>query len=470
MKEERERKYLVKSDVWHQKVSRGNHYRQGYLSTDPERSVRIRAGGKQAFLTIKGKSKAGSTGLSRLEFEYAIPLDEANQLLDLLSEKPLIQKTRYRIQENGQAWEIDKFEKENRGLVLAEAETDSEAPPVLPEWVGEEVSKDPRYENVNLVKHPFVEWHGGSGKPETKYAFKGRESVAEGIRRIIQEQLGLAIWHLSQNGGQLDDAVHEARKSIKRVRSILRLVRTVIGEKYNRENDVLRELGGRLSRLRDAEAVIETLDELKQESNDDPSIRSLDPVRSVLVTRKKETRESFKKYGEAGEVAKTLQEVCARVGDWPLENADVGIVSRAIASALRRGRKSKKQADESGLAEDYHEWRKRAKDLRYHLELVEKTWEPVFGGYLNSATDLEQRLGDDHNLAVLHDVLLDSRNQFGPRRVKTLLRILGDRQKRLRTEANSLAERLYGEKPRWWQQRVERCWDARREEKDRDSV
>ena len=116
-----------------------------------ERTVRIRVNGAQGWITVKG----ANTGASRPEFEYPIPLDDANAILDSLCEKPLIEKTRYVVRENGCAFEIDEFHAENAGLIVIEIELASEDQAVdLPDWIGEEVTHDPRYYNSNLARHP----------------------------------------------------------------------------------------------------------------------------------------------------------------------------------------------------------------------------------------------------------------------------------------------------------------------------
>lgn len=149
-----ERKFLVNKDSW-RKHAMGVLFRQGYLSVAPECMVRVRLEGDLGKLTVKGKNE----GISRLEYEYEIPVHEAQELLDKLCQQPLIEKTRYRIEENGRLWEVDEFYGANQGLILAEVELESEAAQFeLPDWVGEEVSDDPRYYNVNLVKQPFAAW------------------------------------------------------------------------------------------------------------------------------------------------------------------------------------------------------------------------------------------------------------------------------------------------------------------------
>jgi adenylate cyclase len=156
-----ERKFLV-HPCW-RPPGAGTPYVQGYLHigrTGP--SVRVRLAGARAFLTIKGKPQ----NLARPEFEYAIPADEARELLANFAGKRLIEKTRYRIEHAGHTWEVDVFEGNNRGLILAEVElarVDEQV--VLPDWVACEVSRDHRYSNAYLSMHPWPEWSDDRGTP-----------------------------------------------------------------------------------------------------------------------------------------------------------------------------------------------------------------------------------------------------------------------------------------------------------------
>jgi len=151
-----ERKFLVTGDAWRARAT-GRQYRQGYLSSDPERSVRVRLAGEQAWLTIKGASR----GAARAEYEYSIPVEHAREMLDSLCLQPLIEKTRYRLEHAGLTWEIDEFAGDNAGLVIAEVELDSEFQAIdLPDWVGADVTADPRYYNASLIAHPYSQWSG----------------------------------------------------------------------------------------------------------------------------------------------------------------------------------------------------------------------------------------------------------------------------------------------------------------------
>ncbi len=154
MPQEIERKFLVKNDRF-KKQAIGEYIHQGFLSTIKERVVRVRIRGEKAWLTIKGLA----TGATRVEFEYPLPLEDANFMLEHLCQKPTIEKHRYSILMSGFTWEVDEFHGENKGLILAEIEIPSEDTVFdLPDWVGEEVTGDPKYYNSNLVERPFESW------------------------------------------------------------------------------------------------------------------------------------------------------------------------------------------------------------------------------------------------------------------------------------------------------------------------
>ncbi|MCF6337077.1 MAG: CYTH domain-containing protein [Gammaproteobacteria bacterium] len=155
-----ERKFLLINDDWRAQADSGVVMRQGYLSSvssnaEQKSSVRVRIAGEQASLNIKG----ATLSITRQEYEYPIPLCDAHELLDSLADGPLIEKKRYHVQHDAHMWEIDVFEGDNQGLVVAEIELASEDEIFArPAWLGEEVSADARYYNVCLVRHPYKNW------------------------------------------------------------------------------------------------------------------------------------------------------------------------------------------------------------------------------------------------------------------------------------------------------------------------
>lgn len=155
MATEIERKFLLASDDWRADADAGERMRQGYLAAEVERSVRVRVVADRATMTIKGAAE----GLVRPEFEYAIPAAEASEMLDRLALQPLIEKTRYRVERGKHVWEIDVFEGDNAGLVVAEIELDDPDEAFeRPSWLGPEVTEDPRYLNAALARRPYTRW------------------------------------------------------------------------------------------------------------------------------------------------------------------------------------------------------------------------------------------------------------------------------------------------------------------------
>ncbi|MGB3615076.1 MAG: CYTH domain-containing protein [Elainellaceae cyanobacterium] len=160
---ETERKFLVIGDGWRSSSS-AVFYRQGYIPTQNQATVRVRRAGDRAYLTVKGPT----VGITRAEYEYEIPCDDADAMLNNLCQHPLIEKHRHTLSSDGVLWEVDEFRGENQGLILAEVElSDLDQQVTLPDWVGEEVSLDPRYFNANLARQPYGSWAEACGQPRT---------------------------------------------------------------------------------------------------------------------------------------------------------------------------------------------------------------------------------------------------------------------------------------------------------------
>lgn len=150
-----EHKFLLANDEWRKQVNRSVRYRQGYLSSISNSSIRVRTSDKQAWLNIK----SATVGTHRHEYEYEIPLTDANEMLDNLCKKPLIEKTRHFVVDDDNVWEIDEFDGDNEGLYIAEIELPEIGKEFTkPHWLGAEVTDDLRYYNNNLVIHPYSEW------------------------------------------------------------------------------------------------------------------------------------------------------------------------------------------------------------------------------------------------------------------------------------------------------------------------
>lgn len=155
MATEIERKFLIVNDSWRNSVYRSEHLCQGYLVSDGCRSVRVRIADNRAYLNIK----SATLGVSRSEYEYSIPVEDAREILDNLCRKPLLKKTRHYLRHGTHTWEIDVFEGDNAGLIVAEVELSHPDERFLkPAWAGEDVSHERRYYNACLVEHPYKDW------------------------------------------------------------------------------------------------------------------------------------------------------------------------------------------------------------------------------------------------------------------------------------------------------------------------
>ncbi len=150
-----ERKFLVINDNWRAQVESESTLKQGYLTAEEQLSIRVRIAKGKGELTIKG----GTSGISRSEYEYAIPLQDAQELIANLVTGSVIDKTRYKVRCGDHLWDLDVFHGDNQGLVMAEVELCSESEAFqMPDWAGQEVSDDPRYYNANLISQPYCDW------------------------------------------------------------------------------------------------------------------------------------------------------------------------------------------------------------------------------------------------------------------------------------------------------------------------
>ncbi len=294
------------------------------------------------------------------------------------------------------------------------------------------------------------------------YHLKRGEAVPEGIRRVVRDELESASGLLGKaNGRNRDEAVHEARKSVKKVRAVLRLMSGELGPVAADENRRLRNLAGKLSALRDTAVMVETFDGLRPHLGADLDAAMLDGIHARLLKAKQQATsgalkgESLKKMGDA------LKQAAKRVNKWPLRRDGFTAIAPGLGKTFRRGRKALDTAREDPEPANYHEWRKRVKDHWYHIRLLEDAWTDVLPAYEKSLKDLETWLGDDHNLVVLRDQLVAWGDAAGDaKQIGKVLDGIDRRQKELRDSAVSLGERIYAVKPREFTRETRNLWKA----------
>lgn len=287
------------------------------------------------------------------------------------------------------------------------------------------------------------------------YRFKLGEPVPEGIKRIVREEIEAAARHLSGQGEtDRDEAVHEARKSIKKIRGVLRLVRQELGDIYRVENARFRDIGRQLSQFRDAGASIETFDALRKRYRGEMDGRTLASIRRRLKARKKQAELQVNLAAVLDGMAAALREAAPGVSAWPLAKDGFAAIAPGLEATFREGQRSMSRARKHPLPENYHEWRKRVKAHWYHIRLLESLWSPGMRMYEKRLKDLETALGEDHNLVVLHGKVLVEPE------IGQLPRLIRKYQKELRDNALDLGAHIYEEKPGHFSRRVQQLWDG----------
>jgi CHAD domain-containing protein len=294
------------------------------------------------------------------------------------------------------------------------------------------------------------------------YRLKASESVPAGIKRIVVEELDSATEQLSRNGHKnRDEAIHEARKSVKKIRGALRLVQPELGATYRKENRRLRDLGRKLSELRDSAAIIETFDNVIKKHEESLQKNTLSSIRQALDKSKLETERTLNIDQVVRGAIATLGAAKKRVKNWPLKGDGFRAIAPGLRTTFRRGRKVMAAAQKDPRPENYHEWRKRVKDHWYHVRLLENVWTEVMQAHEASLKNLETWLGDDHNLVVLREKLESKPEDYGDQKdIDLFLALAGEYQKELREKAMSLGQRVYEEKPRQFTKNIAKLWDT----------
>lgn len=304
------------------------------------------------------------------------------------------------------------------------------------------------------------------------YQFEQGEPIDAGVRRIAGELIDDATGRVEAAHADPHEVVHEVRKDCKKLRGLLRLIRKSAPALYREENAVFRDAAASLSAIRDTEAAIETYDALTAHFADGLDTDTLAPVRADLVRYKRATVNALDDFDQRlaafGEVMKAAR---ARVADWELPRGNVtpteawGHLDGGLRKVYARGRAAMGRAYDKQTVEDFHEWRKRAKYLRYHLRLLRPVWPRVLKAAQSEVKALADLLGDDHDLAVLRDILpravdLQTHGEHG----QLLLALMDRRGQELRRQAHWLGLRIYAEKPERESKRLGLYWAAWRGE------
>ena len=292
------------------------------------------------------------------------------------------------------------------------------------------------------------------------YRLEREETVSAGLKRVVREQIDSAVERLSgEKKTTRDEAIHSSRKSIKKVRATLRLARRDMGES-RAEHARLRDTAARISEFRDAFVIISTLDELKKKYKDEAGGVKLRSIRAGLARRKRESGREEDTGPVVEAAAEALRKTAKRVAKWHLKSTGFAAIGPGLEETYRAGRRALSAARKDGSAEKLHQLRKRVKDHWYHVRLLEGLWAEMMDAYEKSLKDLEDWLGEDHNLTVLRNKITAEPGFYGKQQdIVLAFELIARYQKELREKALPLAERIYEEKPREFTRRIKRLWN-----------
>jgi CHAD domain-containing protein len=282
------------------------------------------------------------------------------------------------------------------------------------------------------------------------YRLKPKEPLPEGIARIARGRIDHAIDELRGGSDSTrEEAVHEARKDLKKLRALLRMTRGELGEStFLRENTCFRDAGRELAAARDSDVMLDTLKALELADGLGWELR-----KTLQADRARDV-DGGRQAAAAGVVA-ILREARGRVDDWPLERDSFAALEDGLERTYRRGRRDFRAARANPSDEALHEWRKRVKELWYHHTVLRAIWPPVMQAVGDQAHELADRLGDDHDLAMLADWVREHTGADAE-----FFEAVNGRRAELQAEAMTLGARLYADKPSGYVRRLRRIWKA----------
>lgn len=293
------------------------------------------------------------------------------------------------------------------------------------------------------------------------YLFEQDLSLEENTRRVACEQIDDGISHIDERDLTDGETVHDLRKRCKKLRALLRLVRSDLDEVFVFENAWYRDTSLELSQIRDAEVTIEAFDLLIPETERQDLPKFFCAIHQILLDR----RDSI--LGERGRIESRLEFVRDRftdgrnrIDEWTIERDDFSLLREGLERTYRRGRKAMDRAYSRPTDENFHEWRKRVKDHWYHVRLLESSWTHMMTAYTEEIYRLSQYLGDDHDLGLLRKwMMVDSGGLGSKEAIQFVLRRIEKKRTGLRDYARPLGEKIYAEKPTQLGRRFESYWE-----------
>ena len=293
------------------------------------------------------------------------------------------------------------------------------------------------------------------------YRLKASESVSKGIKRIAKEQIDKAISDLSATDEtSVDEAVHQARKRLKKTRAVVRLVRDRIGKDlYKQKNTRYRNIGRKLANLRDAKVQIGTLDNLTARFGDTVDTEAFTDIRQQLQIDYRREYQRVLDEGIIVSVKNELKDAKMQIDNWKIKSSGWKAIDKSLKRVYKRGYKGLDTAMSEPTAENLHDWRKRVKYLRYHLSILRPIWSEVMEEWVDRTHDLSDYLGEDHDLAVLQEFVSNQPERFDRQNTLESLNALIDlRRQELQPKAIFIGRRIYTEKDKRFVKRLNNYW------------
>jgi CHAD domain-containing protein len=290
------------------------------------------------------------------------------------------------------------------------------------------------------------------------------EPAPDALRRIAREQIARAVADIDDDDVDLHETVHEVRKRCKKIRGLLRLFRKASPD-YAAENTAFRDAARRLSDLRDATSLLESCDALRERFEDDAAPEAFEAVRRGLLERRRERAEGLDTSRLLSETRDALEAGARRADAWSVTEDGFDAIEGGLAKVYGRARRGGDRARAEPSAENLHEWRKRVKYHRYHLRLLRDLWPDVLGPLRDEAKLLSDRLGDDHDLAILRETLVAEADRFPEPSLDAVLALLDTRRQELQAWSVPLGRKLFAETPKRFRRRLRVLWHGRRVER-----
>ena len=299
------------------------------------------------------------------------------------------------------------------------------------------------------------------------YCLENNETLSFGLKRIVLELIDKSVFNLSKGNGSFNEDVHDTRKNFKKIRTVLRLIRSEIGEeKYKIENSFYRDAGRTLSDLRDSTVLILTFDKLAKSSELEMSNFDFSVFRDFLVEKHKTIRTAkSKKSAVINSLSTDLLLARSRVFDWPLSGDEFKLIKKNLQQIYEQGQKYMYAVFSESVKENVHEWRKRVKDLWYAMRILSNLWPEIMSPLVTLLGKLSDALGDANDLFLLKERIISNQSKFkDAQHTRELINFIDRRIIDLLRDARSIGRKVYSEDPKFFVGRMQNYFEIWRSE------